>query len=45
MGKEYSVLEKVGSASEEGTLIKSTFEKPLNSQRMMPKASKMRRMF
>ena len=34
--KEYDVVEKVGAASEEGTLIKSTVKKPLKSQRMMP---------
>ena len=38
-------MEKVGIASEEGTLIMSTAKKPLKLQRMMLKPSKMRRAF
>ena len=38
-------VEKVGTAFEESTLIKSTVKKPLKSPRMMLKLSKMNRMF
>ena len=38
-------VEKVGAASEEGTLIESIVEKDTEISKIMPKPSKMRRMF